>query len=167
MASGKKLREPPPKSFRPFLDEVGIDRICERIVGGETMTQIAESLGVTLNSLISWVNADPAKYAEYHTARTRSAISWDEKAEKAILDSTDQHSLGQARELASHYRWRAKVIAPKEYGDRVSNEHTGANGGPIQSTHIDLTGLSDAELSIMQKLLTKSAAASEPPRPGR
>lgn len=159
----KKLREPPATSFRPFLDEVGIDKVCERVAAGETLTALSRGLGVPLSALMGWVDADPARYSQFHYARVISAKTWDEKAETAILDAKDPHELNRARELANHYRWRAKSIAPKDYGDKVTQEHTGANGGPIVSTAVDLSGLSDSELAVMQKLLAKSTAGATKP----
>jgi len=32
---------------------------------------------------------------------------------------------------------------PKEFGDKVTTEHTGPNGGPIQITRIELVALGD------------------------
>ncbi|HCE6991259.1 TPA: hypothetical protein NOV39_001187 [Pseudomonas aeruginosa] len=29
-------------------------------------------------------------------------------------------------------KWLASKMAPKKYGDRITNEHTGANGGAIE-----------------------------------
>jgi hypothetical protein len=81
---------------------------------------------------------------------------WDEKAETVLVDAADPFELAKARELAQHYRWRAKAVAPREYGDKVMQEHTGAEGGPITVTSVNLKGLSDDELVKMQQLLAKA-----------
>jgi hypothetical protein len=76
-----------------------------------------------------------------------------------IASAPDRFGLEKARELAHHYRWRAKAIAPRDYGDRVTNEHTGAGGGPIALAAIDMKNLSDEELENMQRLLAKASTS--------
>ena len=56
-----------------------------------------------------------------------SAYTCDIKAEdaiKAITDDASKSAVARQRELASHYRWRAKVRNPDVYGDRVKQEVT-------------------------------------------
>ena len=37
-----------------------------------------------------------------------------------------------ARVVISSRQWRASKLAPKKYGDKVSHEHAGPDGGPVQ-----------------------------------
>ena len=113
------------------LDAIGIDAICDRLSDGETMTRIAEAVGVSIGTLISWVNDDSERSARAREARILSARIWDEKAEHGIELASDAFELSRAKELAHHYRWRAAKIAPKDYGDKVSAELSGPNGGPV------------------------------------
>jgi hypothetical protein len=46
-------------------------------------------------------------------------------------------------------------MLPKIYGDKITQEHTGAGGGPITLTAVDLKNLSDDELENMSRLLAK------------
>jgi hypothetical protein len=94
-------------------------------------------------------------------ARAKSAKVWDEKAEQVVRDAPDKFELEKARELAHHYRWRAKAIAPRDYGDKVTQEHTGAGGGPIAIASVDLRNLSDTELENMQLLMAKASGTSK------
>ena len=57
-------------------------------------------------------------------AREQLAKLWDEKAEDVLQQAGDEFTLKKARELASHYRWRASKTAPREYGDRVEVKGT-------------------------------------------
>ena len=54
-------------------------------------------------------------------------------------------------------KWMLSKMLPKVYGDhtKVTNEHTGKDGGPIQLAAVDLRNLSDSELDDMQRLLDK------------
>ncbi len=129
--------------------DFGLDRICDAIANGGSMTAIAVAAGTSVGGLSSWIAADAERSARVREARIVSARVWDEKAEAAIEGAKDAISLGKARELAQHYRWRASKIAPKDYGDKVSHEHAGPGGGPIQT--LDTSKLSDAAL---QELLS-------------
>ena len=139
--------------------DVNIDAICDMIVEGNSLTHIAKTVGVHVSALVRWVENDPQRSALVREARVRSAKIWDEKAEAVIAAAPDKFELERARELAHHYRWRAKAIAPREYGDKVQQEHTGKDGGPIALAAVDLRNLKDDELEHMQRLLAK---ASEP-----
>lgn len=113
------------------LNNYGIDAICQDILNGVTLTAIAETLEVSIGSLISWREADPERSARAREARARRAEMWDELAIAELREAKDPISLGIAKEIAHHYRWRASKTAPADYGDKVQNEHTGANGGAI------------------------------------
>ena len=145
---------------RARCDEIGIDSVCDMIVSGVTMTQISDDLGVSLNRLLTWIEDDPARSARAREARVRSARFWDEKAARVIEAAPDKFELERARELAHHYRWRAKAIAPRDYGDKVTQEHTGAGGGPIAIAAVDLRNLTDAELENMQMLMVKASGST-------
>lgn len=60
-----------------------------------------------------------------------AASVWDEKAEQGLEDAADPFELSKHKELAHHYRWRASKIAPRIYGDRIQQEHSGKDGAPI------------------------------------
>jgi hypothetical protein len=55
-------------------------------------------------------------------------------------------------------KWMLSKMLPKVYGDKLTQEHTGAGGGPIALAAVDLKGLSDDELQRMQVLLSKASA---------
>jgi len=133
----------------------GEDRICDLIVSGESLTSIAAQIGIHVSTLITWTELDPQRSARIREARQRSGRIWDEKAEAVIAMAGDPFELSKAKELAHHYRWRAKAIAPRDYGEKVSTEHTGKGGGPIQIAAVDLRNLNDAELEHMQSMLAK------------
>lgn len=53
-------------------------------------------------------------------------------------------------------KWVLAKMLPKIYGDKVQQEHTGKDGGPIQMAAVDFKNLSDEELDKMQQLLSKA-----------
>ena len=113
------------------IDAFGIEAVCERLADGVTMTAIAEEIGVTVGKLSQWIASDEEHSARAREARIHAARIWDEKALSVVEQAQDLFELQRAKELAHHYRWRASKISPKEYGDKVTQEHTGANGGAI------------------------------------
>ena len=52
-------------------------------------------------------------------------------------------------------KWKLSKMLPKVYGDKVTQEHTGAGGGPIAIAGLDLKNLNDDELAKMHTLLSK------------
>jgi hypothetical protein len=112
------------------FEAVGLDAICERIIGGETLTSIAKSVGCTAGQIVTWVAKDEERLARTREARAHAAKLWDEKAERAIEDASDPFELSRAKELAHHYRWRASKAAPKDYGDK--QQIVGDASAPLQ-----------------------------------
>ena len=115
------------------IEAFGIEAVCERLANGVTMTAIAEEIGVTVGKLSQWIASDEEYSARAREARIHAARIWDEKALSVIEQALDPFELQRAKELAHHYRWRASKTAPKEYGEKTTTEHTGADGGPIQA----------------------------------
>jgi AcrR family transcriptional regulator len=142
---------------RARCDEIGVEYVIDSIASGVSMTQLAREAGVSIGTFLAWLEDDADRSARVRTARVRSAKIWDEKAEQVIEAAPDKFELERARELAHHYRWRAKAIAPRDYGDKVQQEHTGAGGGPIAIAAVDLRNLSDAELENMNLLMSKAS----------
>jgi hypothetical protein len=52
-------------------------------------------------------------------------------------------------------------VLPKIYGDKILQELTGADGGPINIASLNLKNLSDTELAQMQALMIKAAGKKE------
>ncbi len=112
------------------LDALGLDWVCSQLADGMTMTALAEVAEVSKGSLLTWC-AHPDRSARVIESRALAASVWDEKAEAGLENSEEPFSLAKAKELAHHYRWRASKIAPRLYGDKLTQEHTGKDGGPI------------------------------------
>jgi transcriptional regulator with XRE-family HTH domain len=113
------------------LDEIGIDEICDRIVAGDSQSQIAADAGVSIALLSAWLGANPERSARAREARIAAARQFDEKAEAELRAASDPFTLARARELAQHYRWKASKASPKEYGDKIEIDQ--------KTTLVDLT----------------------------
>jgi hypothetical protein len=146
---------PTPPTARNKLDKLGIDQLCIELNEAKSLTSVAKAHGMSPGSLLTWIEADPERSARVRDTRAAMARYWDEKAESDIADSTDDFALKKAKELAYHYRWRAAKIAPRDYGDKITQEHTGPEGGPIKYQNMAPADL-DAEIARLSALVGKS-----------
>jgi hypothetical protein len=119
-APGKKAKVGAKPVAKDKLDALGIEWLCAQIAEGRTMTAAAKDAGVSIGTLISWVEAVPERSARTREARSYAAKLWDEKALEGIEGADNVFALSKAKEVAHHLRWRASKIAPKEYGDKLA-----------------------------------------------
>lgn len=106
------------------LNAASVAVIAGQIAEGKSYREIAAHYGVGLSRLWDWIDADPERARACARARETSAQTWDERAEEVLAQAGDSLEFAKARELASHYRWRAKAANPKRYGDRQSVDLT-------------------------------------------
>lgn len=90
-------------------------------------------------------------------ARARE-IGYAARAEQAVLDAKSAEDATKGRLAFDAERWWLSKIAPRQFGDKVSLEHAGPNGGAIPVSHVDAGKLSDATL---QELLNARRAATD------
>lgn len=112
-------------SGQTALDALGLEALCEKIVGGMSQSKIAKELGIGQSTLVDWIAANTARSARVKEARISSAMSYADKAEIVLLDAVDPFELSRSKELAHHYRWCAAKADPKVYGDRIQQDHSG------------------------------------------
>lgn len=109
-----------PSPAQDKLDAIGSEKIALRISDGETYREIAASAGVSLGVLCHWIEANPERSQACARAREVSAQAFEERAQEEIEGARDQFELAKAKELAVHWRWRAKAVNPRRYGDKVA-----------------------------------------------
>ena len=64
-------------------------------------------------------------------------------------DAKDPFGLAKARELASHYRWKASKFSPREFGEKIEIEN-----------RTTITDLTDDQLNARLAELTAAGAAA-------
>lgn len=103
------------------IELFGFDRILDLIEDGETQRDIAGKIGVDRRQLRTWISAVEDRRLAVQAAIEDSASTEDQRALQVLqelpADATPAQ-IAQARELASHYRWRAKVRNQKVYGEK-------------------------------------------------
>ncbi len=82
-----------------------------------------------------WVVDDREGFSAKYT-RSRD-IGLDMRADRIEAKIMGEADTQRARLLFDHDRWYLSKLAPKRYGDKVTNEHTGADGGAIQIATIE------------------------------
>src|SRR5271168_2706661 len=91
------------------------EELCELIMRGKMLTEIAEEWDLSCTALLNWISSDEDRSARARESRSMAGHSWDRMAVRELTDLPPEATPGQiarARELASHYRWRASKISP-------------------------------------------------------
>jgi transposase-like protein len=122
---------------RHKLDVAGEQVIIDMITRGAGYRAIAREHDVSIGSLFAWINGTSERSHACANARELASYSEDELALDDIELATNQFDLAKAREMAIHRRWRAKILNPRKYGDKVALEHSG---------NVNIKTMSDADL---------------------
>jgi len=118
------------------------NELCDLIERKDLSLQgIAEAWGCTKRQLQLWIDGDPQRAQRAREARENAADWCDREAEKVLRDLKPDATVAEvarARELAQHYRWRARVRNPATHGEKVQVAHN--------HTLLDPKLMSDAQL---------------------
>ncbi len=144
---------------KPIYDADIADRICIMLSDGRTITSICSDSDMpSLDTVYGWLQRLPSFSESYARAREAQQDTFAGQ----IIDIADTDDDPQrARNRIDARKWHAAKTAPRKYGDRVIQEITGADGGPIAiaTLQVQMRGLNDEELLIMQQLLLKGKTA--------
>lgn len=125
---------------------------CERVIAlgkeGKSRAEIASALECSRQTLAAWEAAHPEFLSALQRAKDEELAWWEAKAREG-LDNPKFNAAIWAKSVNGRF--------PKEpYRDRV--QVTGANDGPVQT--VDLSGLSDEQLSALESIFGPLAAAA-------
>ena len=117
-------------------------KICALLASGMSLNKICKIEGMpSMQTVFNWL----AKYPEFleNYARAREAQA-DVYADE-IIDITDEPAkivpttgavdsadVAQKRLQVDARKWLASKLKPKKYGDKVTNEVIGQDGGPVK-----------------------------------
>ena len=147
--TGAKEKRP---AHRPSVWINGLEeRILQHITSGLTDKQACDAEGITFSTLWNKRKSDPNFLEASTYAREVRARCWaDQIIEIADAPPTyGEHGVDSASEtfrktrIETRFRLLAKLL-PKEYGEKVSTEITGANGGPVQ-----MQSMTDEQLNAL------------------
>ena len=145
----------------PYDREAVVNDICKQLCQGIPMARICEPVNMP-NVTTVWLWEEEDKSIAQRIARARvigahklvgEAVEIaDAPPGKTHMGVIDQGDV-QNRKLRIWTRFeQAKRIAPERFGDKVSMEHTGAGGGPVQIANVPLT---EAQRKILDSALDR------------
>ncbi len=121
------------------------DLICERLGNGESLRSICRDDEMpSKTSVMRWLSANEQFRDQYARARESQADYWADEIVEISDDGkndtykdengnvrTDQDVIARSRLRVDTRKWLMARMAPKKYGDKLTNEHIGENGGPL------------------------------------
>lgn len=135
-----------------YSDEL-VALICERITDGESLRTICRDEDMpACSTVFKWLIEKPAFSEQYARAREAQADTlfdevldiaddarndWMERRgeDDAGWQANGEH-IQRSKLRIDARKWMAGKLAPKKYGERIVNEHTGKDGGPIETKDI-------------------------------
>lgn len=78
--------------------------------------------------------ADPAREDFRQAYAHAREMCGEVQAARALRDALSAEDAAKGRLAFDARKWMASKLAPKKYGDKVTTEVTGANGGPVDVT---------------------------------
>jgi len=134
------------------------DEICERLAVGESMRSIARDEGMpAMSTLFKWLRLYPKFTEQYDRAKVESADAMSEdcldiadniegapvmvdgvplKVDGNLVKTIDSVSVQHAKLKVDTRKWLMSKMKPKKYGDKISQELSGPNGGPIETASV-------------------------------
>jgi len=182
---------------RSTFNEKLADRILDAVCEGASLTEASAACGVPRQTVRSWLDREAAFSSAFDAAKLVRvealadqinilANSAQQVAEDAAKNGGNPNAAVAALKVQiESIRWLISKLAPKTYGDRIVQEHTGPNGAPLiqepdlgksalgllsavhsilRARHPDLPASAPAELRPPATLLSHSPEPAEPVR---
>lgn len=127
-----------------YLEQVGIEKICELVEHGNNILGIAQKLDISSRTLRRWVNSNEYRRSLVKEAQVFAGDAFAYKAEKALKDSRggSKEDVALAGKLAEHYRWMATKLDKEIYGEAKKDDKKEA---PQMNVHLNFGGEVKAE----------------------
>lgn len=134
-----------PSSFKQEI----ADKICTRLMEGESLRSICEDAKMPgQRTVYQWLNDKTEFQQQYARAREVQADRLAEEILEIADDSSrdtykdedgndriDHEVVARSRLRVDSRKWLASKMAPKKYGDKVTQEIGGIGGGPVEMNH--------------------------------
>jgi hypothetical protein len=146
------------------------DKISDRLATGESLRQIcADDDMPDKATVLRWIHRHEQFRDQYARAREAQTEHWLDEILEIADDGTNdwverEGRDGQAQSVVDHEhinrsrlrvdsrKWIMSKLAPKKFGDKVTAEHSGPDGGPIKTEEV-----SDLELAKRLAFLLTAA----------
>lgn len=155
-----------------------IAEICDRVADGETIRQIARDEHMPHAATIYRELGRPGSFCDqYAKAKEAQLTRWEDELIEIADDGSndwvkrevdggrltvvaDTDHMNRSRLRVDTRKWVMSKRAPKKYGDRVTNEHTGKDGADLIPPP-----LSEFELARRIAFLLNKGVQSAPSQP--
>ena len=133
-----------------FTQEV-VDTICSRIANGESLRKICLDEDMPHRDTVNeWLSVNEVFSDQYVRAREEQADFMGESileiaddTENDLIDvigdggevvgtKVNSEHISRSRLRVDTRKWLMSKMAPKKYGDKITQEHTSPGGGPVQ-----------------------------------
>lgn len=147
-----------PSSYNPDIAAV----ICGELAAGRSLRSVCDDEGMPDKSTVfRWLAAHPEFRDQYARAKEESADALAEDILEIADDARNDWMERAADEAGAGWvlngehvqrskvridarKWLASKLKPKKYGDRVQQEVSGPNGGPVETvTRIEIVAPRD------------------------
>ncbi len=121
-----------------------VDRICFEISNGANLNKLCELDDVPDQATIyRWFLKEPDFCEKYARARSlRAGVRSDRVDDYCKMVLGGKLDANAARVIIDAEKWQAAHEAPKVFGDRIENRHSGPEGEPLK---IVVTGIRPTE----------------------
>jgi hypothetical protein len=126
-----------PSKYNPKIG----DKLCEMIAEGNSASKACKSAGVAMRTFYGWARENEEFSAQLMRAREDQA---DTFADQMCDIADDEEDVQRAKLKIDARKWVAARMKPKSWGDKVHQEISGPDGGPIE--------ISDAKAKLAAKL---------------
>lgn len=107
------------------------DEICRKLIEGKSLRSICKSPSApSLTTVMKWRRDIPEFAAQYTRAREDQA---DTLADEIVQIADTEKDAKRAAVRIDARKWAASKLKSKAYGDKITAEHTGKGGGPIET----------------------------------
>ena len=141
---------------KPIYGDEIRQKIIDRLRDGESLRAICRDEGMPVESIVRrWAEDDPQGYgAQYAKARDAGLEHMADELLEIADDGTndwmekrnsegdvaavvaDHEHINRSRLRVDTRKWLLSKMAPKRYGDRLIAEHSGPDGGPIETKDV-------------------------------
>lgn len=127
-------------------DPAYCERIVEHMKEGASVLSFAAELGVSRATINVWAEAHPDFLEALNAGKAACGAWWEARGREVAQN-------GGGNGQATMITFGLKNMGRDDWADRQAHEHTGADGGPIQSqATVDVTGLSAEQLAVLASI---------------
>ena len=108
--------------------------VFTRMKAGQSLMQACAAENVPESTIRLWADKDDDTSAEY--ARARGALI-DSHVNDLLGIADTEPDAARARVQIDTRKWIMSKLMPKRFGERVTNENVGPDGGPMQFQMIE------------------------------